>query len=177
MSVLATPNSWRPAEIKRHLALPHNGWTTLQLRPKLEALQAAGLIKTVRRHSRDWWLPTNTGQQRLDALRRDDKLDELPESPQHKHWREARNAAGERITEFRGELHEILTEASSLLDAPNQTSSGTWCELGSSMQRATARLASAVYCLNEWNEPDDSHADIDDHPYGQGSRRHPDRSR
>jgi hypothetical protein len=69
---------------------------------------------------------------------------------------------------------DVLAEATGLLDAPEQQiSSATWFELGLRMQRATARLASATYCLNEWTEPDESNADIDEPPYGQGNRRHP----
>jgi hypothetical protein len=160
-------------QIKRHLDLPHHSGTTRRLRPKLDALQDAGLIKTFRLHSRGLWLLTGAGQQRLDALRHDGKLDELPESPQHKHWREARSLASERITEFREDLRGLLAEATSLLDDSPQANSVVWYEIGTSLQRATARLSSAIYCLSEWDEPDDAHADIDEHPYGQGNRRHP----
>jgi hypothetical protein len=77
------------AEIKRHLGIPHHGATTLVLRPKLEVLQAAGLIDTFRRRSQDYLGLTDIGKQRLDALRRANNLGELPESPQHQYWREA----------------------------------------------------------------------------------------
>jgi hypothetical protein len=40
------------SDIKEHLGLPHNGWTTQQLRPKLEELEAAGLIEQSRIRSR-----------------------------------------------------------------------------------------------------------------------------
>ena len=41
--------------IKEHLGLPHNGWTTQQLRPKLRELEATGLIKQSRRSSNPVW--------------------------------------------------------------------------------------------------------------------------
>jgi hypothetical protein len=52
------------AQIKRHLGILHHGGTTLILRPKLQALHAAGLIDTFRRHSQDYLGPTDTGRQR-----------------------------------------------------------------------------------------------------------------
>ena len=84
----------RPGEslssIKQHLGLPHNGWTTLKLRPKLEELEAAGLIGKSRRHSVDVWGLTAKGRKRLTAV--GGRLT-LPESPQHRRWREARDTA------------------------------------------------------------------------------------
>jgi hypothetical protein len=162
------------ATIKEHLGLNRGSWTTRRLQPQFEALQTAGLIEMVRRRSRDLWRITSTGQQRLGSARRAGETDALPEAPQHRKWREGRSAATERTPEFREELRGVLAEATGLLDAPEQQiSSATWFELGLRMQRATARLASATYCLNEWTEPDESNADIDEPPYGQGNRRHP----
>src|SRR5665811_650476 len=67
--------------IKEHLRLPHNGWTTLQLRPKLEALEAAGLIEKSRRRSSAVWALTGMGHRRLGIVR--DCLT-LPEAGQHR---------------------------------------------------------------------------------------------
>jgi DNA-binding transcriptional regulator PaaX len=98
--------------IKEHLAIAHNGWTTLQLRPKLEELEAAGLIEQSRRRSSDVWGLTDKASRRLDAVR--SKLT-LPEATQHRRWREARAAAGERIAGFRADLRGTLDEAIDLL--------------------------------------------------------------
>jgi|CZKG01.1.fsa_nt_gi DNA-binding PadR family transcriptional regulator len=160
------------AQIKRHLGLPHHGGTTRILRPKLQALQTAGLIETLRRRSKDRWLLTDTGQQRLEALRRDDKLGELPESPQHQHWREAQLAASQRIAGFRGDLRGALDEAINLLEADHETDSATWYALSERLHQAGRLLASAIHCLREWPEPDDSQPDSDDPPYRQRGRRH-----
>jgi hypothetical protein len=161
------------AAVKEHLGLNRGSWTTRRLQPQLAALQTAGLIEMVRRRSRDMWRLTSTGQQRLGSARRAGETDALPEAPQHRKWREGRTAATERNPEFRDELRGVLAETTGLLDAPEQIGSGMWFELGLRLQRATARLAAATYCLNEWTEPDDSRADIDDPPFGQGNRRHP----
>ncbi len=162
-----------PAEslssIKEHLGLPHNGWTTLQLRPKLDALQAAGLIEKSSRRRRDVWGLTTKGRKRADAIRADVTL---PESPQHQRWSEARTAASERIAGFQADVQGTLDEAIDLLDANRGANSAAWFELGDRLHDTCRRLASATYCLREWQEPDDSAVDIDDAPYRQTGRRH-----
>jgi DNA-binding PadR family transcriptional regulator len=155
--------------IKQHLGLPHNGWTTLRLRPKLEALEAAELIEQSRRRSRDVWGLTDRGRRRLDAVRADLTL---PEAPQHQRWREAHAAAGERIGEFRENLRGVMDQILSLLDTDDPLPAARWFEFSERLQRATWLLASASYCLHEWPEPDDSTADIDEPPYRQNGRRH-----
>jgi DNA-binding MarR family transcriptional regulator len=162
-----------PAEtlssIKEHLDLPHNGWTTLQLRPKLAALVAAGLVEYSRSKSRDLWGLTTTGRKRLDAVRAEITL---PESPQHQRWSEARTAANERIAGFRGDLRGALDEAINLLEADIEADSATWFEFSQRLHQAGRLLASAIYCLYEWPEPDDSQPDTDnDAPYHQRARR------
>ncbi len=156
--------------IKQHLGVVHNGWTTQQLRPKLEALEAAELIEQSRRRSNEVWGLTDKGSRRLDAVRGGLNL---PEAPQHRYWREARAAAGERIGGFRENLRGALDEALSLLDTDDPSPSATWFELGKRLQRTTWLLASATHCLHEWAEPDDSTADTDEPPYGQNGRRNP----
>jgi DNA-binding PadR family transcriptional regulator len=162
-----------PAEtlssIKEHLGLPHNGWTTLQLRPKLEALQTAGLIEKSSRRRKAVWGLTTKGRKRLDAVRAEVTL---PESPQHQRWSEARTAASERIAGFQDNVHGVLEEAIDLLRANRKANSATWFELGDRLHNSCRRLASATYCLREWQEPDDSTADIDDAPHRQMGRRH-----
>lgn len=159
------------AEIKRHLNLPHHSGTTRRLLPQLEALKAAGLTERTRRHSRDLWLLTDTGDQRLEALRRAGELGSLPEPPQHRAWREAQVAASERIAGFRGELRGALDQAIRLLEADHGSDSNTWFELSEHLRHAGRLYASAIHCLREWPEPDDSQADTDDPPYGQRGRR------
>ena len=125
-----------PAEslssIKEHLGLPHNGWTTLQLRPKLDALQAAGLIEKSSRRRRDVWGLTTKGRKRADAIRADVTL---PESPQHQRWSEARTAASERIAGFQADVQGTLDEAIDLLDANRGANSAAWFELGDRLPR------------------------------------------
>ncbi len=156
--------------VKDHLGLPRHGGTTSSLRPKLEALENAGLIRRFRRRSSEVMTLTAEGRQRLDALR--GEIDPLPEAPQHQVWREARAAAGERIAGFRGDLRGALDEAIRLLEADHESDSATWFALSERLHQAGRLYASAIHCLREWPEPDDSHADNDDPPYRQRGRRH-----
>ena len=86
---------------------------------------------------------------------------QLPESPQHREWREARAMAGREIERFRHELREYLQRTLLLLDADPPVNSDAWFQLGESLRAPCRRLGSAVHCLWEWTEPDDAHADID----------------
>ncbi len=154
--------------IKEHLGLPHNGWTTLQIRPKIEALEATGLIKQSRRSSSDVWGLTAKGRRRLNAVRSELAL---PESKQHRRWRDARVVAGERIDGFRVDLRGVLDEAIDLLEADPDANSATWFGFSERLRRASWLVASATYCLHEWAEPDDSAPDTDDAPSKQQGRR------
>ncbi|HTD09928.1 MAG TPA: hypothetical protein VK680_13650 [Solirubrobacteraceae bacterium] len=154
--------------VKEHLGLPHNGWTTLLLRPKIQELEAAGLVEQSRRNRNSFWGLTTKGRQRLDAVRA--KI-ALPEAPQHQRWRRARSAADERIAGFRGDLRGTLDEAISLIEADHEADSAAWFELSERLQQAGRLFASATHCLREWPEPDDSQPDTDDAPYRQRARR------
>ncbi len=156
------------SDIKEHLGLPHNGWTTLQLRPKLEELEAAGLIEQSRIRSRAVWGLTRKGRRRLDAVR--DRLT-LPEAGQHRRWREAQAAASERIAGLRADMRGVLDEAIALLEAEREPDSATLYKLGERLDTQCRRVASATYILHEWQEPDDSAPDIDNAPYRQHGRR------
>lgn len=155
--------------IKEHLGLPHNGWTTQQLRPKLEQLETAGLIEQSRRRSKDVWGLTGMGHRRLGIIR--DGLT-LPESTQHRIWRETQTEASERIAGFRGDIRGALDEAIALLEADHEANSATWFTLSDRLHDSCWRFASAIYCLREWQEPNDSTPDIDNAPYGQKGRRY-----
>jgi hypothetical protein len=140
--------------VKAHLGLPHNAWTTRQVRPLLEALIASGAVEPGRRQSHDVYAITAAGRRRAASFKA------LPESPQHQDWRRARALAGVRMGEFRRDMREALTDARRLLGAG--ADSATWAEMTKRLQRAARRLSSATYCLREWPEPNDATADIAD---------------
>jgi ribosome-binding protein aMBF1 (putative translation factor) len=121
------------------------------------------------------WVLTSRGRRRLSRARRAGTVPKLPESPQHRAWREARGLAEQRIVSFWMELLDRVEHVQELLDVPPPgppvldapdavpgPASDEWLEVGEQLQRACRRLASASYCLWEWREPDDARADIDD---------------
>ena len=146
--------------IKEHLGLPRGGRTTIQLRPCWDGLKAAGFIEQSRRHGVVVWRLTNAGQQCLDQARATHDIGALPESPQHRAWREARAIAADRTRDFHEELQAALSEAAGLLDAHETANSDTWQAIGERLLRSCRRMESASYCLHEWQEPDDAHGDI-----------------
>lgn len=148
------------ATIKEHLDIPHNSWTTRLLRPRLEALEATGVVEQTRRHGLNLWGLTGRGRELVDALRSAGKLGELPESPQHRHWQEARTAAGERMSEFRDDLRAALNDTTGLLADDCKPPSNAWLEAGEQLSLACDRVGSAIHCLSEWPEPDDAEADV-----------------
>ena len=160
------------ATLKEHLGLSRDGWTTRRLRPQLEELQTAGQVVRSRQHGCIVWGLTSDGRKRLEAAHKAGVIGTLPESPQHRTWREARAAAGERIDKFREELRRALNDAISLVNADSQTPSDTWFAFNERLKHACWQFGSATHCLHEWAEPDDSSADIDEPPYGQSGRRH-----
>jgi hypothetical protein len=118
------------------------------------------LLSDVRRHGLDLLVLTSAGR-RLQAKARKSGMVVLPESPQHRRWRQSRALAGERIDGSRQSLSATLDEARALLDAA-EVPSDEWFTLAPRLERECWRLASAIYCLREWPEPDDDHADVDD---------------
>jgi hypothetical protein len=151
------------ASVVAHLGLkmgPKTGWW---MRPRFRAVEAAGLVRSWKRLGMIFYTATPKGRKLLNTARRSGALGVLPESPQHRVWRESRESAAESIGGFRGELRALLDEASSLL-ADEGTASEPWFVLGVDLQRACSRLAAATHCLHEWAEPDEASADVDDHP-------------
>src|ERR1700733_8238327 len=151
------------------IRLPTLGGTTRRLRPRLKTLKHAELIEQSRRNGPDAITLTDTGQRRLDAVRGGITL---PEAPQHQVWREAQLAAGQRIAGFRSDLRGTLDEAITLLEADHESDSNTWFDISERLRHTSRLLASAIHCLREWPEPNDSQLDIDDPPYKQQGRRH-----
>src|SRR5665811_709201 len=133
--------------------------TGRKLRPRFRELEAAGLIAPAKRHGIVIYAATREGQRVLDAA----GAVALPESPQHRAWRETRDAAGERIGEFREHVRSLLHDATALL-ADDAANSEAWFVLGERLGRACKRMGSATHCMREWVEPSDHAADVDDGP-------------
>lgn len=153
--------------VYQHLSIPKRSGQARRVRARLEALETAGSIERSRRHGIPTWALTATGRRRLARARRAGDVPVLPESPQHRQWREARALAAQEIGRFHLAAREDVDTATGLLDAlafnarPTPLSDA-WFELSERLARSLRRLGSASYCLHEWAEPDDAHADIDE---------------
>ncbi len=154
------------ASVVHHLGLPMGSATGHRLRPSFRELVAAGLITPKKRHGTIVYTATPKGKRVLKAA----GVVALPESPQHRHWREARAAATERVGGFRGDVRSALDEAAALL-ADEDVTSDAWYALAERVEKACQRVGSATHCLREWAEPDDTKPDVasDEH---RGRRNH-----
>jgi transcriptional regulator with XRE-family HTH domain len=149
--------SWRV--IVEHLGFARSGATTRKLRPGLDALVASGAIRRDRRYGGAVWGLTPAGRRQLSGARRTGSSLQLPESPQHRAWREERSTAVAEIEELRGQVRGSLQHASALL-ASLPGSAAEWFALAQRLGDQCALLANAIYRLHEWAEPDDARADI-----------------
>lgn len=148
--------------ILEHLAIPRRSANARHVRERLSALLAAGLLARGRRGGVPTWELSRAGRARLRRARAADDVTQLPESPQHLAWRNARTAAAQEIQRFRARLRERLDSGARLLDAHPPPHSDDWLALGEDLRQDCRRLASATHCLREWQEPPDSRADLDE---------------
>jgi hypothetical protein len=144
-----------------HLAVSRRSATARHVRERLGALTTGGWLERASRHGVPTWELTSSGARRLRRARRDGDVPPLPESPQHRAWRNARTAAAEELERFRARLREDLQRTELLLHAERPPHSDAWLELAQELQRSCRRVASASHCLYEWSEPDDERADVD----------------
>lgn len=153
--------------ITEHLGIARRSAAARHIRSRLAALEEAGQLECSRRHGVPVWALTRGGRQRVRRAHRGSNVPQLPESPQHRAWRDARTLSAQEIERFRQALRASVDEAARMLDERPAVSSDEWFELSERLRRVARRVGSASYCLYEWIEPQDERADIDD-------RRHPD---
>ena len=131
------------------------------LHPHIDTLIDAGELVCSHSGKAERWKVTDSGRQRIAQEFQAGKI-LLPESPQHRIWRHARKGATQRISGFREQAHQTLEDAKGLLDA-EQADSDAWFALAQRLRQTYWQLGSATYCLNEWSEPQDTRADVDDY--------------
>jgi hypothetical protein len=148
--------------IFEHLGVSQRSGPARQVRIRLDVMQAAGWIELSPRHGIQAWKLTGSGYRHLRRERRAGRVPPLPESPQHSAWRNAHTVAAHEIDRFRRSMRERLDEAVALLGADPLAESDAWFVLGERLHAECRRLGSATYCLLEWAEPDDAHADVDE---------------
>jgi hypothetical protein len=143
--------------VAEHLGVARGGHPRRGLRPKLEALAEDGLLEARGPRRRRTWRVTKEGS-RLIA-RYPEVATVLPESPQHRAWREARDLADKEFEALRAGARSALIETDELVERGPDA-----LELMRALERLRAfveGLAGACYCLFEWEEPHDDGADID----------------
>lgn len=159
------------AIIAEHLGFEPTECTIRQLHHRLDRLRNDGSLTRAARNGGDSWVLTSEGREELDRRYEAEEVGPLPESPQHRAWRDARVKAALRIEEFIGEMGTVLEEAGELLDQSHPPRSIEWFALSDRLSPAAWRLGSATHCLYEWVEPEDDFPDVDEAPGPSPGRR------
>jgi len=153
--------------ILEQLDIPRRSGKARDVKRQLLALVERGLLEQGRSRGVALFLLTAKAKRRL-RRRGPEVTDLLPESPQHKTWRSARDFAELEEERLHLSLRKTLEEAMGMLDemtmpiAPGP-SSDAWFEVAARLRHALWRQGSMRYCLFEWAEPDDARPDIDEH--------------
>jgi hypothetical protein len=150
-------------EIAHHLGMDWGPHASRRLRPIVRRLtDNLGWLRQSRHRGQDGWALTDAGAGRLARALLDDIADELPESPQHRQWRAARDHAAARIEGLEGELGELLAKVNAMLDTDERASAADWLACAKALRDLTVAVGVASYCLYERPEPDDARADRDE---------------
>jgi hypothetical protein len=149
--------------ILEHLSLPRRSKKARQVRVRLPELVEAGLLEKGRKYGIGQWALTAKARKRLGQMP-EEVMRSLPESPQHRRWRDARDAAEQEVEGFYLSLRDGVDAAADLLSMPMPPGppSDEWFEVGERLNRACRRLGSATHCLHEWAEPPEDQADHDE---------------
>jgi len=149
-----------------HLGLDWHPGTARRLKAQLEGLETDRCVRLgSKAPDRSLVALTRRGCNRLQRARREQMPEALasalPESPQHRAWREARAAAVSRVDEFRSAATDAVQDAETALVSPAGASAEELMRIGDRLRREFWRLASATYCREEWAEPDERKRDKD----------------
>lgn len=145
--------------IHEHLALSPRSRAARHVRTRLHGLAESGAVERSRARGFVLWGLTSAGSASLTRARRSRSI-ELPESPQHRAWREARASAEQEIERFHTDAIDAITDAMRLVES--ESPSDALFAVAERLRGELWRLASATHCLSEWPEPDDATADVDD---------------
>jgi hypothetical protein len=145
-------------DIALHLGLEASSATTTRLRPLVGVLVDAGEVIQSSHGGYSTWALTEQGRDRLKNQRGAAKPLELPESPQHREWRQARAQAASELHRIRDQLGATLKLALSEL-SDERSEPEAWRATGKSLGTDCTRLASAYFCVHKWPEPDDTQRD------------------
>jgi hypothetical protein len=157
------------SRIANHLGWRYNGAATIRLRPALGRLVSEGLLTTTeppahKRRSQEW-RTTPAGKNRLAAV----GPVPLPESPQHRRWRQDRDVAMWAIDAVRAqarrvavEVYDLLWDRAGPIDRP--VSDLEIRRVTAEFDKAMRALALASQMCGRWPEPsDDERGEDPDH--------------
>lgn len=147
-------------QVAEHLDLPISGPGSRWLTKQLRRLAAADMLDQVDvgRGYRDLYAVTVEGDAWLAELARGGTPVELPESPQHRLWREQRASSLRDLPQMRRDARDALAAVEGLLDREEDgaAASGEFDDPGApvrALARALDALGQAAYWLREAEEP------------------------
>jgi hypothetical protein len=148
--------------VQAHLSISARSRKGREVKSRLPELAQAGYLETGRKYGIEQWSLSAKGRKRLSEV--PEAMASLPESPQHRKWRDARDAAEHNVEAFYLSFRDSVDAAADLLSEPMPPcpSSDAWLEVGGRLHRDCRRLASATYCLHECAEPPEDKADPDE---------------
>jgi hypothetical protein len=160
------------AMLYEHLHVRKGSADARRVREQLTVLVEAGSVERGKRNGLPVVLLTSAGRRRLASARRTGKVPALPESPQHRHWREAHDRAEGVIERFVAQAHEAVEEVVDLLDGLAGVTSArpaaqTLLDSRERLSQAMTLVASVTYAFYEWPEPDDAKRD-EARPFDRG---------
>lgn len=148
--------------IANHLGWRYSGAATVRLRPPLERLATSGLLESTnpphRRIRAKRWKTTVAGRRQLASAGPVD----LPESPQHRRWRQDRDVAAWAMEGVRAEVRRVMDEAYDLLRDRPVERPVTGVEIRRvrrEFEAGTKAFALATRMCDRWPEPSDEVAD------------------
>jgi hypothetical protein len=152
------------ATLYDHLGVRKQTAAARRVREQVAVLVEAGLVEWARRNGVAVVVLTVAGRRRLARAQSAGTVLALPESPQHRKWREAHDRAEGEVDRFVQQAHEAITEAVGLLDdlaglTPHRPTSDALLAARERLYDALFLAASATYCFYEWAEPDDATRD------------------
>lgn len=156
--------------IAEHLGIDWSSVASRRLRPLIDRLtKAVGWLEHHHVHGLDRWAITPAGLDQLRVALDEGIAGELPESPQHRAWREARARAERRLGVLHANVVAALAELETLAKASPPAPSAAWRARVEPTTKAIEQLALAIEYLHEWPEPGDREADL--HPISGRPRR------
>jgi hypothetical protein len=157
--------SWKPylSDVAHHLGWRFSGQASRRLRPHLERLTSAGLVTTEgppphKPHAQRW-ATTPAGRRRLTSA----GPIYLPESPQHRRWRQDRDVAAWALAAVREDAWVVVEEVYELHSGRKEKlptlSDDFVYGLVRRFEKAFGATGLALRMCKQWPEPSDLAAD------------------